>query len=58
MAFTTCGVLGGDQLAGLLQLQGEPAVLATRYLRILFRVLPMMMLEAVGIGCLRGPATW
>ena len=39
---------------GLLQLEGEPAALATRYLRILMPMLPMMMLEAVGIGCLRG----
>ena len=34
--------------------EGEPAALATRYLRILVPMLPMMMLEAVGIGCLRG----
>ncbi|HTM55156.1 MAG TPA: MATE family efflux transporter, partial [Pirellulales bacterium] len=31
ITFTTVGVLWGDQLAGLLQLQGEPAVLATGY---------------------------
>jgi putative MATE family efflux protein len=54
IAFTSIGVLWGDHLAGLLQLEGEPAELATRYLRILVWVMPLMMLEAVGIGCLRG----
>ena len=54
LVFTTCGVLWGDHLAGALRLEGEPAALATRYLRILMPMLPMMMLEAVGIGCLRG----
>ncbi len=52
--FTTCGLLWGDRLAGILQLEGEPAELASRYLRILMPMMPMMMLEAVGIGCLRG----
>jgi putative MATE family efflux protein len=54
VVFTACGLLLGDRLAGLLQLGGEPAVLATRYLRFLVPMLPLMMLEAVGIGCLRG----
>ncbi len=54
VVFTTCGVLGSDRFTGLLQLEGEPAVLAARYLKILFPMLPFMMLEAVGIGCLRG----
>lgn len=54
IAFTSIGILWGDHLAGLLQLEGEPAALATRYMRILVWVMPMMMLEAVGIGCLRG----
>jgi putative MATE family efflux protein len=52
--FTSCGLLWGDRIAGILQLEGEPAALATRYLRILIPVLPFMMLEQVGIGCLRG----
>lgn len=54
LAFTTAGALGAGQLASALQLSGEPAELATRYLRFLVPVLPLMMLEAVGIGCLRG----
>ncbi|HEX3726794.1 MAG TPA: MATE family efflux transporter, partial [Pirellulales bacterium] len=54
VAFTTCGLLGGDQLATVLRLEGEPAVLATRYLRFLMPMLPMMMFESVGIACLRG----
>lgn len=54
LCFTTCGLLWGDHLPGLLRLEGEPAALATRYLRVLMPMLPMMMLEAVGIGCLRG----
>lgn len=52
--FTTCGLIWGDRFAGMLQLEGEPAALATRYLRFLVPVLPMIMLESVGIGCLRG----
>lgn len=54
LVFTACGWMGCDHLAGLLQLEGEPAQLATRYLRFLVPMLPLMMLEAVGIGCLRG----
>jgi putative MATE family efflux protein len=54
LAFAACGVLWGGHFATLLKLEGEPAALATRYLRILVPVLPLMMLEQVGIGCLRG----
>ncbi len=54
VVFTVTGLLLGDRLAGILQLEGEPAILATRFLRVLVMVLPMMMLEAVSIGCLRG----
>lgn len=54
LAFTTCGLVWGDHIATILGLEGEPAVLATRYLKILIPVLPLMMLEQVGIGCLRG----
>jgi putative MATE family efflux protein len=52
--FTTCGVVWGDHLAGALQLSAEPAELASRYLRFLFPMLPLIMCEAVGIACLRG----
>ncbi len=52
--FTACGLALAGRFMGLLQLEGEPAELATRYMRFLVPMLPMMMLEAVGIGCLRG----
>jgi putative MATE family efflux protein len=54
LVFTICGVVWGDHFATLLRLEGESAALATRYLQILIPVLPLMMLEQVGIGCLRG----
>ncbi len=53
IAFTTGAVLASDRFAGMLQLEGETAALATRYLSIILPMLPFMMLEAVGIGCLR-----
>ncbi len=54
VVFTTCGLLWGDRLADALQLEGQPAALAARYLRFIVPMLPLIMLEAVGIGCLRG----
>lgn len=54
LVFTATGLLLGDRLAATLHLSGEPAELATRYLRFIIPMLPLMMLEAVGIGCLRG----
>ncbi|HEY2416367.1 MAG TPA: MATE family efflux transporter, partial [Steroidobacteraceae bacterium] len=54
LVFTTTGIVLAGRFVHVLQLEGEPAVLATRYLRFLVPMLPMMMLEAVGIGCLRG----
>jgi putative MATE family efflux protein len=52
--FTACGWLWGDRLAPALQLEGEPAVFASRYIHFLVPMMPLMMCEAVGIGCLRG----
>ena len=52
--FTTLGCAVRRLRRAYLQLEGEPAELATRYLLLLIPVLPLMMLEAVGIGCLRG----
>ncbi len=52
--FLTCGLLWSNHLAGALLLEGESAALATRYLRFIVPMLPLMMLESVGIGCLRG----
>jgi putative MATE family efflux protein len=53
-AFTVTGLVLRDRLAGILQLEGEAAVLATRYLQFLIPMLPLIMFEAVGIACLRG----
>jgi putative MATE family efflux protein len=52
--FTAIGLTFSGQLAAILQLEGEPAVLATRYLKFLMPMLPAMMAESVGIACLRG----
>lgn len=54
LAFTVVGILGADRLVELLRLEGQPARLATEYLGYLMPLLPLMMLEAVGIACLRG----
>ncbi len=54
LVFLTCGLLWSNHLAGALLLEGESAALATRYLRFIVPMLPLMMLESVGIGCLRG----
>lgn len=40
--------------AGLMQLEPDAAALVVRYLSILVPVLPLIMLEQVGISCLRG----
>ena len=53
-AFTTCGLALAGHLATLLQLEGEPAELATHYLRFLMPMLPAIMAESIGIACLRG----
>ncbi len=53
VTFTTLGAMFVGYAAPILQLEGEPAELATRYLFYLILALPMMMLEAVSIGCLR-----
>jgi putative MATE family efflux protein len=52
--FTAVGLLVGDHLAGVMKLQGESAALATRYLSFIFPVIPAIMLDRVGIACLRG----
>ncbi len=53
VVFTAAAWYWCDSFAPAMQLEGEPAALATRYLRLLIWLLPMMMLEAVGIDCLR-----
>ncbi len=53
--FATCVVYwGGGWFVRAMQLQGEAAPLATTYLLMLAPVVPAIMLEQVGIACLRG----
>lgn len=54
LAVTLGGVAWSDRIAVALQLSGESAELATSYLRCVLPVLPLMMLQTVGIACLRG----
>ncbi len=54
LVFTATGLLLSNHLATALNLEGEAAALATRYLWYVVPMLPLIMLEAVGIGCLRG----
>jgi putative MATE family efflux protein len=48
------GWLFCDKLVLLLQLKGESAAAATVYLRYVLYGLPLIMIEVVGIACLRG----
>lgn len=54
VVFTVLGLLIGDRLPGVLNLQGQAAVLATRYLSFIYPVIPAIMLNRIGIACLRG----
>jgi putative MATE family efflux protein len=47
-------VICGGTFVGAMQLRGEAAVLATRYIHILAPAIPFVMLEQVGTACLRG----
>lgn len=42
------------RFVSLMQLQGQSAALATRYIQILAPAIPLMMVEYVGTSCLRG----
>jgi putative MATE family efflux protein len=54
-AVVTLGlVLLRESLLGLAQLDEEAARLAARYLAFLVPVIPLIMIEQVGIGCLHG----
>jgi putative MATE family efflux protein len=44
----------GNTLLGLLQLAPEAEALAARFLGYMYPLLPLMMVELVGIACLRG----
>jgi len=47
-------LLGGGSLVQVTQLEGRAAELAVRYIWILTPVIPAIMLEQVGVACLRG----
>jgi putative MATE family efflux protein len=51
---TVLGIFSTDWLIGVLQLKGASAAAATEYLRYIVPVLPLIMLEVVGIASLRG----
>ncbi len=54
LCVTAGGLAWGDRVAVLLQLSGESAELATTYLMCVLPIVPFMMLQTVGIACLRG----
>ena len=47
-------LLGSESLVRVMQLEGRAAELAVRYIWILTPVIPAIMLEQVGVACLRG----
>ncbi|HEX5105571.1 MAG TPA: MATE family efflux transporter, partial [Pirellulaceae bacterium] len=53
LGMAAVALLGGSFVEAL-QLRGEAAVLALRYVRILTPAIPFIMLEQVGSACLRG----
>jgi len=53
-AATALAVVAGEPFVAVMQLRGDAAELALRYLRILTPVIPAVMVEQVGIACLRG----
>jgi len=53
MGMALAAIFGGTFVSAM-QLRGEAAVLATRYIHILAPAIPFVMLEQVGTACLRG----
>ncbi len=51
---TIGGMAYADRVAVAMQLSGESAELATTYLMCVLPVVPLMMLQTVGVACLRG----
>ena len=51
---TLVGAMFGERAVLFLQLKGEAAALANTYLRYMLPVVALMMIERVGIACLRG----
>ncbi|MGE0609872.1 MAG: MATE family efflux transporter [Pirellulales bacterium] len=55
MAAVTLGLsLGGRHLVRVLQMQGESADLTVEFLNIVLWSVPLLMVEVVGVACLRG----
>lgn len=54
VAMTAAGLFLGESLLRSMQLHGESVEHAARFLRFLVPIMPFMMLELVGISCLRG----
>ncbi len=54
LAGTVAGLLGAQRLVALLGLEGDPALFAADYLRPLFALLVLQMVELAGIACLIG----
>ncbi len=48
------GIAFANPLVSMLQLRGASAESAVRYLQYIMPVMPMVMIDAVGIACLRG----
>jgi len=51
---TLLGAVFGQRIVLFLQLRGEAAELATIYFNYMLPAIPLMMIEGVGIACLRG----
>lgn len=54
LAVTVLVAVGREPGVAVMQLEPDAAALAIRYLNYLLPVLPLMMIEQVGIACLRG----
>lgn len=52
-AVVVAGELTAATVVGWMQLEGEAARLAVRYLEFIWPIMPLMMIERVGIACLR-----
>ncbi len=47
-------MLGGEWFVGAMRLEGDAAILALRFIRIITPAIPAIMVEQVGSACLRG----
>ena len=51
---TALGLYGAETYVGVMELRGEAAELAVQYLWIVLPMMPLVMIQRVGIACLRG----